>query len=69
MHRISRYRLFNMLVSDILFDKQLRNRVPDPALYEIIDRFLDRVCSTAVMVAGQPARGRSLLPRRAFRKG
>jgi hypothetical protein len=50
MHRISRYRLFNMLVSDIRFDKQLKNRVPDPALYEIIDRLLDRVCSTAVMV-------------------
>lgn len=50
MRRISCYRLFNMLVSDIRFDKQLKNRVADPALYEIIDRFLDRVCSTAVMV-------------------
>jgi hypothetical protein len=50
MHRISRHRLFNILVSDMRFDKQLKHRIPDPALYEVIDRFLDRVCSISTMV-------------------
>lgn len=50
MYRVGRHRLFNQLVSDMRFDKRLQHRVPDPALYEIIDRLLDRVCSTAIMV-------------------
>lgn len=50
VYRVGRHRLFNQLISDIRFDKQLDSRVPDPTLNVIIDRFLDRVCSTAVMV-------------------
>ena len=50
VYRIGRHRLFHMLISDVRFDRQLKNRVPDPVLYEIVDRLLDRVCSTAIMV-------------------
>ena len=49
LHRIDRYRLFDMLVADIRYDKQLKNRVSEPVLHEIIDRSLDRVCDTATM--------------------
>lgn len=50
MKRLSRSYIYNRIISDVSFDRELKHKVSRAALYEIADRFAALVCSDSVMV-------------------
>ena len=47
---LSRSHLFNRIISDVTFDRELKQTVSRAALYEIADRFTAVVCTDSCMV-------------------